>query len=355
MDKPVDDNQGPSDPWNYPTNEESKKGTVDPSLPTDVDTLQLLVGDLNRRLQNALHVIDSQKLSTANSVRLAAMSKADLHKVSLELNLERNKSETQSRRKIKDEEYARYDREKKRAEKMHEDLRLAMIDHSMSNVKKEPVKLIKMRKNLDKLEKTQASQKQLLHHISIQEQLIEDLSNLAQQADLDGCKNVIRRGVNVNEVDSAGFLPLHYACSSGSLAVVQLLLEFGSDATSYLTGTSPMVLAAEAGHREVILKLASFSASIEDTGSGMTPPIVAAAKNCHLRAIETLITLGANINAADIDGNTALHMAAKFQNPVPVIRCLLMNGANTKIPNSKGLTALQVSLILHILNITHAQ
>lgn len=318
-----------------------ESGNVE-GLPSDVETLQLLVGDLNRRLQNALHVIESQKLSAANAVREATTAKVDRHKAGFELNLERNKIETQNRRKMKNDEYERYERGKKRSEKLHEDLRLLMIDHKIANVKKEPMKLIKMRKQLDKVEKMQNSQRQLLHHLSIQEKMIEDLSTLAQQGDLDGCKNLIRRGVNVNEVDSAGFLPLHYACSSGSVQVVQLLLEFGSDATSYLTGVSPMVLAAENGHHEVIFKLAAFNASVEDSGGAKTPPIVAAARKCHIRAVEALVSLGANVDSSDIDGNTALHAAAQHQSPIAVIRCLLLNGADCKITNGKGLAPLQV-------------
>mmetsp|Transcript_25429 Transcript_25429/g.37494 ORF Transcript_25429/g.37494 Transcript_25429/m.37494 type:complete len:451 (-) Transcript_25429:53-1405(-) len=314
------------------------------NLPTDVETLQLLVGDLSRRLQNALHIVEAQKSASATAIQTSEAYKSRILEFSTTLRMERNKIETFNRRKMKSEEFERYEREKKKIEKMHEDLRLMMIDHSMSNVKKEPVRLIKMRKQLDKLEKTQSSQKLLLNYLSVQEKMIEDLSNCSQMGDLEGCKDLIRRGVNINEVDSAGFLSIHYAASSGHVPIVQLLLEFGSDATAYLTGVSPMVLAAENGQGDVIKVLASFGVSVEETGSAGTPPIVAAAKNCHLECIEVLISLGANLDAVDVDGNTAMHVAAKHPSPVPVLSCLIYNKASTKISNAQGNTALQVAL-----------
>ena len=40
----------------------------------------------------------------------------------------------------------------------------------------------------------------------------------------------------MNYIDSAGYLAIHYACSTGYYEVVKLLLEFGSDHSSFLTG-----------------------------------------------------------------------------------------------------------------------
>ena len=151
---------------------------------------------------------------------------------SVMLNLEKNKAETFQRKQTKQEEFARFDRGRQKADKMHEDLRLAVIDHKISNVKKEPAKLIKIRKHLDAIEKSQTSQKQLLKYLSVQEKLTDDLASCAQQGDLAACRDLIRKGAVVNTVDSAGYLPLHYACSAGFYDVCKLLLEFGSDCSS---------------------------------------------------------------------------------------------------------------------------
>jgi len=262
------------------------------------------------------------------------------------LNLEKNKAEAFQRKKTKDEEYARFDRGRQKADKMHEDLRLAVIDHKISNVKKEPAKLIKIRKHLDAIEKSQTSQKQLMKYLSVREKLTEDLSSFAQQGDLEACRDLIRRGAVVNEVDSAGFLPLHYASSAGYYEVCKLLLEFGSDSSSYLTGFSPIVIAAKNGHAKVVELLVSFGCSVEDTGAAGTPPIVAASSTNQFETIEALFNLGANLDSSDVEGNSALHMCAKTENSAQAIRMLLMCGANTKLLNVQGITPITVALYI---------
>jgi hypothetical protein len=267
---------------------------------------------------------------------------------SVMLNLEKNKAETFQRKQTKQEEFARFDRGRQKADKMHEDLRLAVIDHKISNVKKEPTKLIKIRKHLDAIEKSQTSQKQLLKYLSVQEKLTDDLASCAQQGDLAACRDLIRKGAVVNTVDSAGYLPLHYACSAGFYDVCKLLLEFGSDCSSYLTGFAPIVIAAKNGHAKVVELLVSFGCSVEDTGAAGTPPIVAASSTNQCETIETLFNLGANLNSSDVEGNSALHVCAKTENSAQAIRMLLMCGADTKLLNVQGFTAITV-FILYIL------
>ena len=258
------------------------------------------------------------------------------------LNLEKNKAESFLKKKTKQEECARFDKGRQKADKMHEDLRLAVIDHKMSNVKKEPIKLVKIRKHLDVIEKSQTSQKQLMKYLSVQEKLTEDLANCAQQGDLEACRDLLRKGAVVNEVDSAGFLPLHYACSAGFYEVAKLLLEFGSDCSSYLTGFSSIVIAAKNGHAKVIDLLVSFGCSVEDSGAAGTPPIVAACSANHVEALQVLLTLGANLDSSDVEGNSALHVCAKTDNSANTIRFLLMSGADTKLMNVQGITAITV-------------
>jgi hypothetical protein len=53
---------------------------------------------------------------------------------------------------------------------------------------------------------------------------------------LEECYTLLSSGAWVNYIDSAGYLAIHYACSTGCYEVVKLLLEFGSDHSSFLTG-----------------------------------------------------------------------------------------------------------------------
>jgi ankyrin repeat protein len=313
------------------------------SLLHENENLKIVLFDLQQRLQNSQQLLSSQQHISLNLLNENSKQKLKLQQYELEINLNKNKLMTINKKQEKEKEFIKYENNKKKYETLQKELRLGMIDHEISNTKKQPMKLIKLKKNLDEIEKNQNSQKQLLTFLSLQEKLVEDLSSASQQNNLLECRNLIRRGVNVNEIDSAGFLPLHYACSAGSVTVVQLLLEFGSDYTSYLTGMSPMVLAADGGHCDVIRLLASFGANINETGVAGTPPIVAAAGKGHLQAVDTLLALHAFPDAQDIEGNAALHFAAKLEKPVPLLRTLLLHGANPKLLNGLGHTPLQVN------------
>ena len=89
--------------------------------------------------------------------------------------------------------------------------------------------------------------------------------------------------------------------------------------------------------------LISFGCSVEDSGDAGTPPLVAACSTNQLEVVQKLFNLGANLDSHDVDGNTALHICAATENPSQVIRFLLMNGADTKIMNMKGITAITVN------------
>jgi len=314
------------------------------NLPNDIEKLQLLVSDLSRRLQNALHMVEAQKRIIANASNTTEIIRARNKHISNMLRLEIAKNETFQRSKIKDEEYQRYENIRKKAATMHEELRMALLDHSMTPIKKEPGRISKMRKKLESMEAQQDSQRLLLQHLSEQENIIENLSTSSQHGNLEECRLLIRNGANVNEVDSAGFLPLHYACSGGYDSVVRLMLEYGADVSSYMTGYAPIVLAAQNGHSNVVEVLIEFGANVEEKGKNGCPAIVSAASHSHIECVETLLNMGANINSSDLNGNTSLHSVAKLPDPTKIIQLLLMKGIDTKLANKQGQTALQLAL-----------
>jgi len=82
--------------------------------------------------------------------------------------------------------------------------------------------------------------------------MTEDMTSAAQQGDLNSCGRLLASGAGANEVDSAGFLPMHYACAAGHDVVVRLFLEFGADVSSYLTGYAPVEIAAVVPRRIIV-------------------------------------------------------------------------------------------------------
>ncbi|EGD81155.1 hypothetical protein PTSG_11195 [Salpingoeca rosetta] len=77
----------------------------------------------------------------------------------------------------------------------------------------------------------------------------------------------------------------------------------------------------------------------DDTGS---TPLILAALGGNVEAASCLIAYGANVDAQDTDGNTALHMAAwqEREHSVDVMELLLKNGADPNIANAENRTPL---------------
>eukprot|EP01038_Epipyxis_sp_PR26KG_P014381 gene14381-19292_t len=318
------------------------------NLPDDVTRLKLLVLDLNRRLENAQHTIEAERKISQYHAKSAEYYYRRLSKITNQLKLELVKTSHLEKRNIIEIESRNYDATKLQSNKLHDELRYAELDHSMSRTRKEPLKLSKMRTKLDKIEKELTSQKLLLQQYSELESMNEELSDAAQANDIIKCHQLIRCGASINYIDSSNFMPIHYACRNGNFDIVKLLLELGADHSSYLTGASCIVIASTYGHLNVIKLLVEFGANVEDKGKNGTPATICALINGHLECLDYLLTnCEANINSTDVEENTLLHNSIKIKDPnrlSDMISYLLSKGISTELVNLKGLTALQSAL-----------
>jgi ankyrin repeat protein len=322
--------------------------SVGDGLPNDVPTLQNIIIDLNRRLQNANHTVESLQQRYAQMFHTAELYRTQVSELSNALRLEISKNTQLSRNKLKDEESASFEKDRKKVAGLQEEIRLAIIDQAIKGSSRESNKIIRMRTQLTKLESRQESQSRLLKHLNESDNLAERLAVLAQNGDFNACLEMLQQGVSCNEVDKAGFLPLHYACSNGHVDVARLLLEFGADCSCTVGGSNPVETAAAAGFTDIIGLLIEFGGSIHDHGPGGAPPIVVASGQGHLNALEYLLEMGANINAVDANNNNSLHAAARiYDGSTPLIALLLSLGCNIRCVNSKGLTPLHLALNLN--------
>lgn len=311
------------------------------------EELQFIVNDLARRLQNATYTIDAQRKVSNESLNKANRYRIQMETMSRKLQLEMAKNNSLFRKQTQEEQSIKYEAERAKCEQLQQDLRMSILDHSMTGRTREPQSLLKLRKKLEDTEAKQDSLKEMLSQFSILDKMTEQLSYAAQHGDVDTCLTLLSRGAGANEPDSAGFLPMHYACAAGYERVVRLFLEFGADVTSYLTGYAPCEIAARSGNHDVIRVLTQFGADVNETGKGGCPPIVSAAAGGYLETLACLLQeYHCDENATDLHGQTALHAAVKLQEPVPVIHLLLRAGVDQKLPDREGMTALQVALKL---------
>lgn len=163
-----------------------------------------------------------------------------------------------------------------------------------------------------------------------------DSGNLAQ---IEECLTSDKKMVNV--ADSEGQTALHHACANGNIQIVRLLLK--SKADCYLQdkgGWTVLHVAAFHNHEEILLELCKqrhieFNAINDDENT----PLHYLARAPYTKAKETILKAflngGADVNAQNTILETPLHMAVWKQN-AGMITLLLENGADPKLPNSKG-------------------
>ena len=197
---------------------------------------------------------------------------------------------------------------------------------------------------------------------------------------------LIEQGADLNAA-GGGYTALHAAVQRADLKLAKSLIAHGANLNARLTqatqsrrsfddvafdkmmiGATPFMLAAKEGEAEFMRAFAAAGADLSlglaDSGS---PPFVVAAQGEQrarkggtltvvpgekvnreperraLEAMRVLLELGANVNAADNAGNTAMHVAAvkRFES---VIRFLAEHEARLDARNQRGETPLALAL-----------
>ena len=131
-------------------------------------------------------------------------------------------------------------------------------------------------------------------------------------------------GGDFPQIGLAGATPFFLAAVTGDVGIMRMLLAKGADPTLMTNeNTTPLMAAAGIGRaaREVRTK--------EEEGQS-------------LEAIKLLLELGADVNAANKDGRTALHAAA-FNGANEILRFLVEKGARLDTEDRYGETALNIA------------
>ena len=157
----------------------------------------------------------------------------------------------------------------------------------------------------------------------------------------DFVREIVKRGAKVNfrlpkgspkqpatssSIGSEGATPFLFAADRGDVPLMRLLLELGADPLlPNFDNTTPLLAAAGVGTNEPQEEAGEESEAVE--------------------AVKMLLTLGADVNTVDKNGDTAMHGAAYNISPL-VVKLLAERGADPQIwkkPNKAGGTPLFIA------------
>ena len=176
--------------------------------------------------------------------------------------------------------------------------------------------------------------------------------SVAAQAGHDECVKLLldyNADPNIYGARGSGYTALAEASHHGRLKTVELLLERGAryDIGSK-SGFGALSIAAHKGQDAVIRALVAKGADVEQTGYGSknvelsATPLMRAVLFSYPETVETLIDLGANVDARNMLGRTALMLAAE-KCYVECAAILIQRGANVNLQSTDNM---QTALII---------
>lgn len=201
------------------------------------------------------------------------------------------------------------------------------------------------------------------------------LMNAARNGDTEAVRHMLDLGAEINQKTSKGKTALMLAAAGGFTDIVKLLVKRGADfemRDNY--DTTALIAAATAGHSETAVALVEYGAdpTFKDTSGGsalsnatffghtkvvlailekmkeLTPTtgdelLLLSAGLGHREIAEALLAKGIDPNARGIKDRTPLMAAAAFDK-IELVKLLVENGADPKLTDEEGVTALQVAI-----------
>ena len=158
------------------------------------------------------------------------------------------------------------------------------------------------------------------------------------------CRVLIDAGADLHTKDEYGSSPLHYACESGALDVVKMLVRAGARVrATYSAGWTCLQVASQRGHTETVRYLVGLpEVELNQRDAGNHNALHLAAVNKHTDVVQVLIDAGADIDTQNYEGRSPLHDACGA-GELDVVKMLVRAGARVCATDEEGRTCLMLA------------
>ena len=181
----------------------------------------------------------------------------------------------------------------------------------------------------------------------IKDELLIAIKSPIVESRINMMKLLIDNKANINYTDENGFNPLNIAIESGNMELTKFLITNGANVNSLMQdGVSLIGYAIAQNNMDLLQMLIENGANVNNTNgdSWADTPLKTASRLGLDNVVRILLTRNADINAVDMNGNTALHTAA-LNSQLSVVKLLLEKNPNLDIQNKVGNTALHLAVI----------
>ena len=180
----------------------------------------------------------------------------------------------------------------------------------------------------------------------------DDLPAAAAVGALPTVQRLLELGFAVDTQDDQGATALLRACGAGHREIAAALLDAGANSSlAARSGVTPLAAAVAARREALVGLLLEHKVAIDQRLPNDTTALMVAAAMGHPEIVEALLDGGADVNAVDAGGRSALHAAAQFgfehNDSLRARRLfdgLLKRGADINQADSEGKTPLLLLL-----------
>ena len=166
-----------------------------------------------------------------------------------------------------------------------------------------------------------------------------------QSLSLQTVQAIIEHGANVNAMNNRGQTPLWFACYDGQINLVKILLEAGADPTKTDNNSDSSLHSVMYGccSAECAQKVIDHGAHVNAANKDGATPFLIACSKAQAELVKLLLKAKADPNITDTDGDTSLHAAIAADCSEEIIQEIIDHGAEINAVNKRGRTALLLS------------